>query len=184
MNRKSQHMENQTEQQSVRKRLEAVEKHPEYPALLNVKPGAASLYGRFGCFVIFGLIFAFVALFMSSAVPKAIEGFGPTGLVRILLLVFTAVGAGVTVWGIFGVLKLSGSRLRRLPALVVDKRLKVRGGGQSTSAYTYYYVTLEFGDGERREFEARGKMYGKIAKNDAGVAYIRNRYLLDYRRLG
>ena len=45
------------------------------------------------------------------------------------------------------------------------------------------YVTLELGDGERWELEAKEKVYGKITKDDAGVAYIQDQFLLDYQRL-
>jgi len=171
------------ETQPINKRLKAVENHPEYLALLKVKPSAGPLYGRFGCIAFFGVIFAAVPIFMMNALSSGMGGSFP-GVFVVFLLFFIAVGAGMTIWGIFRLIKLSGSKLTRPPALVVDKRIAVRGGGShGSSASTHYYVTLELGDGERRELEAREKLYGKITKDDAGVAYIQDRFLLDYHRL-
>lgn len=184
----SSHAENTAEESTIKARLGAVVKHPEYPALLSVTPSSAHLYAGSGCIVVFGAFFALAALIMSFIVPRSMAGFGPVLLVRALLWAFAAVGAGMSVWGVFGLLKLSRSRLMRLPALVVDKRIDVHGGGQSSQSSasrvsTSYYVTLALGDGGRRELEARGKLYGKLTQNDIGVAYIRYRSLLDFRRL-
>jgi hypothetical protein len=171
------------ETQPINKRLKAVENHPEYLPLLEVKPSAGPLYGRFGCIAFFGVIFAAVAMFMMNAFSSEMDG-SFQAVFFVFLLVFIAVGVGMTVWGIFRLIKLSGAQLTRPPALVVDKRIAVRGGGShGSSASTHYYVTLELGDGERRELEAREKLYGKITKDDAGVAYIQDRFLLDYHRL-
>ena len=168
------------EEQLINKRLKAVENHPEYPALLQIKPSAGALYGRFGCIAFFGVIFALVAMVMMSEMGGSSE----TIFVAILLF-FTAVGIGMTVWGIYRFIKLSGAKLTRPSALVVDKRFAVRGGGgkHGSSTTTHYYVTLELRNGERQEIEAREKLYGKITKDDVGVAYIRDGFLLDYRRL-
>lgn len=92
-----------TEANAIKERLDAVVEHPEYPASLTVTPSASHLYAGSGCFIVFGLIFALVA--------------------------------------------------------------------------------LALGDGQRRELEARGKLYGQLARDDIGVAYIRARALLDFRRL-
>lgn len=166
------------DQPSGNKRLEAVKNHPEYSDLLKLTPSSARVYGRSGCTAIIGLMFAIGTLFLNFFDPIS-----PPGFFRILLLAFTAIGFGLVVYGLFRLVKVSTSRLRRCPAIVVDKRTAVSGGGQSSSASTTYYITLQLDDSKRHEFEATGKLYGKITKDDAGVAYIRDRYLLDYRRL-
>lgn len=188
VNRDSQssHAENTAEESAIKTRLDAVVKHPEYPASLSATPSSVHLYAGSGCIVVFGAIFALAALIMSFIAPRSMGEFGPASFVRVLLLVFAAVGAGLAVWGIFRLVKLSQSRLMRLPALVVDKRIDVSGGGQTSQSSasrvsTSYYVTLALGDGGRRELEAQGKLYGKLAQNDTGVAYIRYRSLLDFR---
>lgn len=165
-------------QPSGNKRLEAVKNHPEYPELLKMKPSSLRFYGRSGCAVIFGLIFALGTLFINFFDP-----YSPPGFFRIVLILFTFLGVGLILYGIYRLIKLSTSSLKRRPALVVDKRISVSGGAGSSSASTTYYVTVELDGGERRELESGGKLYGKITKEDVGVAYIRDRYLLDYRRL-
>jgi hypothetical protein len=157
-----------------------VENHPEFSALLALRPGALPLYGRFGWYAFVGVIFFLVARFMSTAVPHQTGGSFQTAF-SVLLLCFSAVGIGITVWAIFRLIKLSLAKLSRPPALIVDKRISIRSSRRSTS--TSYYITLELDDGERRELEAIGKLYGKVTKGDAGVAYIQDVFLLDYRRL-
>lgn len=166
------------DQPSGNKRLKAVKNHPEYPDLLKLTPSSARIYGRSGCTAIIGLIFALATLFLNFFDPIS-----PPGFFRILLLAFTALGVGLVVYGLFRLIKVSTSRLSRGPAIVVDKRTAVSGGGQSSPASTTYYITLQLDDSDRHELEVTGKLYGKITKDDAGVAYIRDRYLLDFRRL-
>lgn len=162
------------------RRLEAVENHPEFPALLAVKPSALPLYGRFGWYAFVGVIFFLVGRFISTAFAEQADGSFQTAF-SVLLLCFSAVGIGITVWAIFRLIKLSAAKLSRPPALIVDKRISIRSSRRSTS--TTYYITLELDDGERRELEAIGKLYGKVTNGDAGVAYIQDVFLLDYRRL-
>ena len=168
------------EEQLINKRLKAAENHPEYPALLQIKPSAGALYGRFGCTAVFGVIFAGGAMVMMSNV-----GGSSDSVFSAVLLFFAAVGIGMTLWGIFRFIKLSGAKLTRPSALVVDKRFAVRGSGgkHGSSTTTHYYVTLELRNGERQELESKEKVYGTITKDDVGVAYIRDGFLLDYRRI-
>ncbi len=163
------------------KRLEAVEKHPDYARLLKLKPSSAYLYGGYIFQVIFGFIFTFISIFFVTTPPDSDSLFDLVWIVG--SLIFVVIGIGLIGHGIFRLFKLIFSSINRLPALIMDKRVSVRGGGQSSSARTNYYVTLEFSDGERREVQVRGKLYGEITKDDVGVAYIRDRYLLDYRRV-
>jgi len=169
---------------STNERLIAVERHPDYPALLKIKPSSALLYGRYGCAVLFGLIFIAFSLISSFIITKAAKGFGSSGYIgTIALIFFSVVGIGLAGYGLYRLIKLKSARLDRLPALVVDKRTSVSGGGENSTVSTYYYITLAVGEGKRRELQAKGKLYGKITKDDAGVAYIRDNFLLDYKRL-
>lgn len=167
-------------QPSGNKRLEAVKNHPEYPELLKIKPSSSRIYGRIGCGVLVGIIFAGGTLFINFLTDPV---GGHPWFFRLILSLFTLLGIGFIIYGIYRFLKISTTKLRQDPALIVDKRTSVSGGGQSSSASTTYYVTLQFDDGKRHEYEATGKLYGKITKDDAGVAYIRDRFLLDFRRL-
>lgn len=54
-------------------------------------------------------------------------------------------------------------------ARVVAKRLQVSGGGNDTSASTWYYVTFEtVADGLRQEFSVRSNDYSGLAEGDTG----------------
>lgn len=57
-------------------------------------------------------------------------------------------------------------RVRRI-AFVVAKRSHVSGGEPTSTAY---FVTLEFDDGTRQEFDVDGKQFGLCAEDDIGVA--------------
>lgn len=169
-------------EQLVNERLNGVEKHPDYPELLKAQPGSAYLYGGYIFQLIFGLIFTSIAVFFIFEPPP--DDGSLFYLVWIVgSFIFIVVGVGIVGFGIYKLIKLSLTSLRRRPSLVLDKRMAVRGGGQSSSASTTYYITLEFNDRERREIKTRGKLYGKITKDDVGVAYILDDYLLDFRRL-
>jgi len=163
-------------------RLKEVKKHPDYPELLKHNAGSAYLYGRYMFQIIFGLIFTAISIFFISSPPDSDSLFDLVWLFG--SLIFTVVGIGITGYGIYRIIKLISSNTYKLPALIVDKRISVSGGSQSSSSIATYYVTLELDDLGRRELKVRGKLYGKITNEDVGVAYIHDRYLLDYRRLG
>lgn len=174
-------------------RLAAVREHPRFAELLRRRPSAAGT----GCGYLFSavvaLVFAGLALFFLTVRPE-----GSFGMVWIAMsLLFAVVGLAGAVWALWRFGRLASSSLERLPALVVDKRHHVRrsgtssgAGGMSSSSMsststtsTTYYVTLEFEDGARRELRARGRLYGLLGAGDAGVAYVKDRHLLDYERL-
>jgi hypothetical protein len=169
------------EKQTGRDHLKAVKNHPDYPDLLNIRPSSAYLYGWYIFQIIFGFLFTAVAVFFISRKQQSDSFFD---IVWVLMsLLFIVVGIGIIVYGIYRIIRLISGNVRKLPALIIDKRISVSGGGQSSSTRTTYYVTLELEDLGRRELKARGKLYGKITKEDAGMAYIHDRYLLDFRRL-
>ena len=169
------------EKQTGNDRLNAVKKHPDYPDLLNSRPSSTYLYGRYMFQIIFGLIFTAVALFFLSRPPESDSFFDIVW--ALMSLIFIVVGIGIIGYGIYRTIRLISGSVHKLPALIVDKRISIKGGGQSSSSKTTYFVTLELDDVGRRELKARGKLYGKITREDAGVAYIHDRYLLDFKRL-
>lgn len=68
-------------------------------------------------------------------------------------------------------------------AHIVSKRFDVeRSGNVSASAYTEYYVTFELEDGERREFQVSGKIYGKLAEQDRGDVTFQGTRFLSFER--
>ena len=58
---------------------------------------------------------------------------------------------------------------------VISKRMKVSSSGDSTS--TYYYLTLEFDDNSRKEFEIKGKLYGLVKERDRVNATIQGKVI-------
>jgi hypothetical protein len=66
--------------------------------------------------------------------------------------------------------------------VVVDERVNVSGGGD-TSKSTTYYATLQDRSGGRTEYETYDWLAGRIAAGDIGVAYLKGRRLVDFARL-
>jgi hypothetical protein len=98
-------------------------------------------------------------------------------------LIFGAIGAGIVLVSLLKIVRFSGSMLERPLARIAGERTRVSGGGNDQAARTSYYVTLESPDGFRTELEATAKVAGAVSEGDFGVAYVRDRYLLDFARL-
>ncbi|WP_160036230.1 DUF2500 domain-containing protein [Paenibacillus sp. An7] len=63
-------------------------------------------------------------------------------------------------------------------ARVLTKRTEVSGGSGNSRAYTNYYLTFEFEDGRRTEFEVRAEEYGLLVEGDEGrLTHQGTRYL-------
>lgn len=63
-------------------------------------------------------------------------------------------------------------------ARILTKRTNVSGGSGNSSAHTTYYITFEFDDGRRSEFEVRAEEYGLLVEGDEGrLTYQGTRYL-------
>ncbi|CAM4416044.1 DUF2500 domain-containing protein [Paenibacillus tarimensis] len=52
------------------------------------------------------------------------------------------------------------------------------------SSRTYYYITLEFDNGERREFADVKNLYGLLVEGDSGYAAIQGDWLVAFERNG
>ncbi|WP_334077991.1 DUF2500 domain-containing protein [Paenibacillus sanfengchensis] len=71
---------------------------------------------------------------------------------------------------------------------IVSKRMDVRHSHHSddnamhSSSHTYYYITLEFENGERREFLDVKKLYGLVAEGDVGYAAIQGDWIVAFER--
>ncbi|MEK3800727.1 DUF2500 domain-containing protein [Peribacillus sp. FSL H8-0477] len=62
-------------------------------------------------------------------------------------------------------------------AQVLTKRTKVSGGSGDSSASTWYYITFETENGDRKEFQIKGQEYGMLADGDRGtLSYQGTRY--------
>ncbi|MFD0588953.1 DUF2500 domain-containing protein [Paenibacillus sp. GCM10027627] len=78
-------------------------------------------------------------------------------------------------------------------AKIVGKRMEVRNGanlhqnqnglGQmNSSSRTYYYITLEFDDGTRREYLDVKGLYGLVVEGDSGYAATKRQWIVAFER--
>ncbi|WP_127490909.1 DUF2500 domain-containing protein [Paenibacillus glycanilyticus] len=73
-------------------------------------------------------------------------------------------------------------------AKVVSKRMDVRqsshnhDGHVSHSSHTYYYITLEFVNGERQEFLDVKNLYGLVVEGDTGYAATQGEWIVAFER--
>jgi len=159
-------------------RLAAV---PRIPALINVFP------------IIFSVVFTMIALVITLGAWRmagaASAGFGLVGLIP---LAMSIVPIGFVVLGIF-IFRKSLTKAREYKqapvearaAVIVGRRTAVSGGSNHSSASTCYFVTAEFEDGRRQEFQPmRPSLFGRIAEGDAGVLFSRSDVALDFDRVG
>lgn len=139
-------------------------------------PGLSNPTARLCGGVVMGLLFSAVAAVMLTIV------LGKSGTKAFAFVpgVFIAIGLLVVVISVVRLARFLLAPQQRLAAAIVSKRMHLR---RRRRGRTYYYVTLEFEGGERREYEAGGSMYGLVAEDDAGVAYVRHVYLTGFRRV-
>lgn len=152
-------------------RFQAIEQHPDFLELMKYTP---SIRGRGWLIfmIVFSVLFIAVCFFMLFVV---VASGAPPEMALMIIVVVALMGYLFFRWR-----RAKAAPLQRIPAMVLDKRMKVSSGDHSR---TYYYVTLEFRGGKRQEYNAEGKLYGLISHDDMGVAYTKDRWLLDFRRL-
>jgi hypothetical protein len=154
-------------------RFDALRRHPGFEALqAHVPPAdAAGALGHMlsaAALVGVGLVLLFPALaFPPLAVAVVVV------LALGVLLLVNAAGKAFT---------LRRGKLVRVPALVADERTHVAGGGDG-GVSTRYYLTLESERGTREEYEVDGRLAGKAAPDDLGVAFFKGEHLIDFERV-
>jgi hypothetical protein len=163
---------------SLSERFAAAERHPGFRQLQRHEPSSGPHLVQNAVGLVGGVVFAAIALALSSGFVNN-EFFG---LMRFMPLLFVAVGVGMVIFYLSRMTKLVSSPLERRTALIADKRTEVSGGGNS-DARTRYFVTLEFKDGRREEYDVSGDLTGQVASGDVGVAYLKGQTVLDFRRL-
>lgn len=85
-----------------------------------------------------------------------------------ILVVLYRGGKSMLIW-----LKNSTSPAKSYPARVLGKRTETSGqvgyyGGSYGSVETYYFITFEFKNGERREYQVSGEEFGLAIEGDQG----------------
>jgi hypothetical protein len=157
-------------------RFAALREHADYQAALAETPSDTAQVLKLGGGIAFLLIFVMIAGFMSVIFLSVCP---PLGLVPVGILIVGVIGL---VQHMAKASRFSSAELSRVPALVVDERTTISGGGDSPSR-TQEHVTLEFEDGRRQEYDATGKLAGLVTAGDMGVAFLRADVLLEFRRI-
>ncbi|WP_139993577.1 DUF2500 domain-containing protein [Paenibacillus paridis] len=111
-----------------------------------------------------------------------------------MVVIFVIVIGGI-VYSIFTHAKNASAAKETVFARVVSKRMDVRHhtnlhnhdnhndvGHAGSSSRTYYYITLEFDNGERREYVDVKKLYGLVVEGDTGYASIQGDWIVDFQR--
>ncbi len=167
------------------RRFEELRRHPDLPELLRHNPSGQGLVLQSGCGVAFMVVFVVIALAITG-VFAGVGGMaaGPFGsLFGVVPLLMAGIGVVGLVIAVKRLKAVSLSPLRRVPAVVLGKRTHVSGGGDSSQTSTQHYVTLETESGQRVECHVSGRVSGLLKEGDLGIAFLKARHLLDFRRL-
>lgn len=160
-------------------RFEALEVHPETERLMAFTPedaGKASTRT-----VIFGVFFVVLWLSMGSVI---IAGFsmapGPMVLFPIAIVGF---GTVMVVGKAVQYRNFRNAPIKKQPALIVDERIEVSGGGKNNSVSTQNYTTLEHPGGGRTEVKSIPSASSQAHPGDIGIAYLRANTLVYFGRV-
>jgi len=170
--------ETRSRESEVSRRFSEFEAHPEYPRLQAFQPVDAGKAGP-GT-VVFGGVFLVMWITIGGMVTLGFAAIGgPLVLFPLAILCF----------GLFGMARSANEyrAFRRAPivpqpALVVDERVQVTGG-ENSSARTQYYTTLEYPGGQREEFETIPPAAAQACPGDIGMAYVRAKTLVHFERV-
>jgi len=109
-----------------------------------------------------------------------------------ITIVFILVIAGIA-WNVYRYFKNARAPRDTAYVKIVAKRMDVKQHSshpqQDNSAFpsagssrTYYYITLEFDDGSRREYLDVKRLYGLVAEGDTGYAATQGDWIVDFQR--
>ncbi|KPV59374.1 hypothetical protein QJ48_11360 [Paenibacillus sp. A3] len=99
-------------------------------------------------------------------------------LIIIVGTVLYKIFSSVSVWS-----ANNASERLTVPCRVVAKRTQVSGGSGDSSAFTRYYATFEFENGERVELPLKGPQYGLMAEGDFGELTYQGTRFIDFVRM-
>lgn len=121
------------------------------------------------------------------------SGFGIffTIIVVLIVIVFVIVIGGI-IYSIMNHFKNSRAPKETTYARIISKRMEVRhssnhhnhnGAGHSShSSHTYYYITLEFDNGARKEYVDVKNLYGLVVEGDTGYAAVQGEWITAFER--
>jgi hypothetical protein len=157
---------------------ELLKQSKDLEELLRYTPSGAAMSAGMVIMTVFGLIFTSFAVFFITTASRS----GAPTIFRLFPFIFVLVGLGIMATGIRGLVKLSTSPLQRVPAVVAGKRQEYSSSSEGSGSTTYY-LSIETEDGERKEHRVRGRLHGEVERGDAGVAYLKGGYLIDFKRV-
>jgi hypothetical protein len=161
-------------------RLAALQAHPDWPRLQDFSPEDAGKASPFTAVFMGLFLVAWLAIGGSITVGFASMGLGPLVLFPLALVTF---GAVAMVRGGLKYQRFLNSPIVPTPALVVDERIQVSGGGKNSSASTNYFTTLEVRGGKRTEHKTIEAAASQACPGDVGVAYLRANTLVHFERV-
>lgn len=104
-------------------------------------------------------------------------------LFKIFALLFIAFFAFIIIKMLKVWLSNNASPLISASCTAVTKRSEVWGGSGDTSASTSYYVTFQFDDGSRIEFQVMNRDFGLIVEGDRGEILYQGTRFKEFKRL-
>ena len=168
----------QTPYESRVTRFQMLRQNPELERWLAHRPQLEAPPQNRGLILAVPVVAVFLFFFLRTA-----AGVGASGVFFVVpVVMLIAVGLAVAK-SVSSSASFHRSKLRTRPAIVVDERTKVSGGGKNSSARTRYFVTLEFEGGARTEYGVGPKLAGTVTEGDAGVAYLKGTHLAAFRRV-
>ncbi|MEM6992522.1 MAG: DUF2500 family protein [Myxococcota bacterium] len=122
--------------------------------------------------------FAMSLLFVLAGLAMMLFVGTPT---LVLWVLMSLLFAALTFHGMIAARRYARAPVHAAARYVQGKRTHTSGGTDSGPT-TSYFVTLEDADGVRRELRSRGRIAGLLVSGDAGVAYIKRDWLVEFRR--
>ncbi|WP_010273668.1 DUF2500 domain-containing protein [Paenibacillus senegalensis] len=126
--------------------------------------------------------------------PSPFGGSGSFQFMFTLVPIIIVIGFALVIFGLVKngarYLRNSTSPVESHYATVIAKRMDVRHyshhHGETShphsSSRTFYYITLEFSNGERREYLDKKQLYGLLIEGDRGYAEVQGDWIVSFTR--
>jgi hypothetical protein len=157
-------------------RFAAVERSPQFPALMGHQPSSTRHLVGSGFTTLFMVLFTLA----SGAVSVFALEAGPVAIVPFAMC---CIGAVMLLGQLNSTAKFAKAKVQRVVTVWRDERTQVSGGSGDSAAVTHHYVLLETRNGRRQEFECSVELAGAHASGDIGLAFVRGDILLDFKRV-
>ncbi|SMF86045.1 Protein of unknown function [Paenibacillus uliginis N3/975] len=109
--------------------------------------------------------------------PAFIPMFAGIVVVVVVVIVLAKGVQGLITWS-----SNNAAEMLNKPSEIVTKRTQVWGGSGDSRASTSYYITFEFEDHSRQEFEVKAKKFGMLVEGDIGILTYQGTRFIDYAR--